>query len=45
VQIREDQRVIDLRCCDLRRHDSIVAEECYEVMNWEPTERPEVISQ
>jgi hypothetical protein len=40
VQIRKDQRVINLR-----RHGSIVAEECYEVMNWELTERPEVTRQ
>jgi hypothetical protein len=41
VQIRKDQRVTDLRCDDLRcydllRHASIVAAQCYEVMNWEP---------
>jgi len=31
VHVRQDQRVIDLRV-----HSSIVSQDCYEVMNWEP---------
>src|ERR1700722_8041955 len=41
VQIREDQRVI-FRKYDLRRHHSIVCNQCYEVMNWERNEGSEV---
>jgi hypothetical protein len=40
VQIRKDQGVIDLR-----GHVSIVAEKCYEVINWELIEAPGVIYQ
>jgi hypothetical protein len=38
VQIRKDQGVIDLR-----GHVSIVAQKCYEVINWELIEAPGVI--
>ncbi len=40
VQIRKDQRVIYLR-----GHVSIVAQKCYELMNWETVVAPGVISE
>jgi hypothetical protein len=48
VQIRKDQRVIDLRAMDLRvmdlrGHVLIVAQKCYELMNWETVEALGVI--
>ena len=48
VQIRKDQRVMDLRGMDLRGmdlrgHVLIVAQKCYEVINWETVEAPGVI--
>ena len=43
VQIRKDQRVVALGVMDLRGHALIVAQKCYEVMNWETVEASGVI--
>jgi len=42
MEIRKDQRVVNLRVMDLRGHVLIVAQKCYEVMNWQTVEAPRV---